>query len=112
MSSGAFGGARGVGSRPPEKGIFPLDHFGECKQLAREYLACLRSNDAEASNCKELSRKYLECRMERDLMAKQDLTELGLPSNSSPQQQHPQQQQQQQQQQSAQQDRAPPDQRR
>ena len=109
MSGGAFGGARGVGSRPPEKGIFPLDHFGECKkvgrkrlggagpmrragarapaaapprpaaqsrrctplprrpglQLAHEYLACLRSNDAEASNCKELSRKYLECRMER-----------------------------------------------
>jgi hypothetical protein len=29
----AFGGARGVGAKPPEKGIFPLDHFGECKQV-------------------------------------------------------------------------------
>lgn len=30
----AFGGARGVGAKPPEKGIFPLDHFGECKQVS------------------------------------------------------------------------------
>jgi hypothetical protein len=29
----AFGGARGAGARPPEKGIFPLDHFGECKKV-------------------------------------------------------------------------------
>lgn len=29
----AFGGARGVGAKPPEKGIFPLDHFGECKKV-------------------------------------------------------------------------------
>lgn len=31
----AFGGSRGVAARPPEKGIFPLDHFGECKQVRR-----------------------------------------------------------------------------
>jgi len=30
----AFGGARGVGAKPPEKGIFPLDHFGECKKAS------------------------------------------------------------------------------
>lgn len=29
----AFGGARGAPAKPPEKGIFPLDHFGECKQV-------------------------------------------------------------------------------
>ena len=32
-SGGAFGGARGYQPRPPEKGVFPLDHFGECKQV-------------------------------------------------------------------------------
>lgn len=32
-AGGAFGGARGYQARPPEKGIFPLDHFGECKQV-------------------------------------------------------------------------------
>lgn len=33
MSS--FGGARGSRAKPPEKGVFPLDHFGECKQVRR-----------------------------------------------------------------------------
>ncbi|KAI8469174.1 MAG: cytochrome c oxidase assembly protein COX19 [Monoraphidium minutum] len=92
----AFGGARGMAARPPEKGIFPLDHFGECKQVAQQYLQCLRRHDAEASACKELSRRYLECRMERDLMAQQDLSELGL---ADPKQQQAESQQQQQQQQ-------------
>lgn len=32
-SGGAFGGARGMKPKPPEKGVFPLDHFGECKQV-------------------------------------------------------------------------------
>ena len=32
-AGGAFGGARGNQPRPPEKGVFPLDHFGECKQV-------------------------------------------------------------------------------
>ena len=32
-AGGAFGGARGFQPRPPEKGVFPLDHFGECKQV-------------------------------------------------------------------------------
>ena len=25
----------------PEKGVFPLDHFGECKRVMRKYLRCL-----------------------------------------------------------------------
>ena len=33
-AGGAFGGARGVQSKAPEKGIFPLDHFGECAQVS------------------------------------------------------------------------------
>ena len=30
--SSAFGGPRTV-ARAPEKGVFPLDHFAECKQV-------------------------------------------------------------------------------
>lgn len=33
-AGGAFGGARGYQPKPPDKGVFPLDHFGECKQVA------------------------------------------------------------------------------
>ena len=32
-AGGAFGGARGFQPRPPEKGVFPLDHFGECTKV-------------------------------------------------------------------------------
>lgn len=32
-AGGAFGGSRGYQPRAPEKGVFPLDHFGECKQV-------------------------------------------------------------------------------
>ncbi len=28
---------RGLAPRPPEKGSFPLDHKGECNQIAVEY---------------------------------------------------------------------------
>lgn len=30
----AFGGSR-VQARPPERGIFPLDHEGECRQAMK-----------------------------------------------------------------------------
>ncbi|KAF8071262.1 hypothetical protein HT031_001345 [Scenedesmus sp. PABB004] len=76
-SMSAFGGPRGAGAKPPEKGIFPLDHFGECKQVADTYLACLKKQARNAAACQELAKAYLECRMQRDLMAPQDLKELG-----------------------------------
>ena len=33
-AGGAFGGARGYQPKAPDKGVFPLDHFGECKQVS------------------------------------------------------------------------------
>ena len=76
-SGGTFGGARGYQPRPPEKGVFPLDHFGECKHVKEEYMACLKDHQHDTSACTRLARKYLECRMDNRLMAKQDLNELG-----------------------------------
>ena len=61
----------------PEKGVFPLDHFGECKRVMRKYLQCLEKHGDDAGRCRDVSQKYLECRMERELMAKQPLAELG-----------------------------------
>jgi cytochrome c oxidase assembly protein subunit 19 len=66
----------------PEKGVFPLDHFGECKRVMRAYLGCLKSRGDDAARCRYLSKKYLECRMERELMAKQPLEELGFSDTS------------------------------
>ncbi|GMH46088.1 hypothetical protein BSKO_14052 [Bryopsis sp. KO-2023] len=74
----AFGGARGFQPKPPEKGVFPLDHFGECSREMQGYLDCLKAEGQDANKCQQLSRLYLECRMQRDLMAEQDLDEVGL----------------------------------
>ncbi|KAK9821061.1 hypothetical protein WJX74_007551 [Apatococcus lobatus] len=76
-AGGAFGGARGYQARAPEKGIFPLDHFGECKQVKEEYLACLKEQKGAADNCKQVAQQYLQCRMDRNLMARQEMSELG-----------------------------------
>ncbi|KAL6759190.1 cytochrome c oxidase assembly protein [Haematococcus lacustris] len=70
--SAAFGGPRSQ-ARAPEKGVFPLDHFAECKKVADAYLQCINSHDGEAIPCIELSKQYL-----RNLMVKQDLKELGM----------------------------------
>mmetsp|Transcript_35403 Transcript_35403/g.36069 ORF Transcript_35403/g.36069 Transcript_35403/m.36069 type:complete len:112 (+) Transcript_35403:215-550(+) len=73
----AFGGSR-VSVRPPERGVFPLDHDGECKQFMKIYLSCVKEAKGDHFPCKNKSKAYLECRMDKDLMAKEDLNNLGL----------------------------------
>lgn len=63
--------------RPPEKGVFPLDHDGECKAPMITFLKCLKENDQNHLLCKDLSKAYLECRMAANLMQSEDLTALG-----------------------------------
>ena len=83
-AGGAFGGARGYQPRPPEKGVFPLDHFGECKDVKEKYMACLKENSGQTEACRELAKSYLECRMNKNLMAQQDLSELGFGEEHKP----------------------------
>ncbi|XP_075266011.1 cytochrome c oxidase assembly protein COX19-like [Convolutriloba macropyga] len=85
----AFGGSRGTAPKPPEKGVFPLDHFGECTESMRAYLKCLKENNNRMEPCKALSKTYLECRMSRNLMAPQDLRELGFKEAGGDQEQSP-----------------------
>ncbi|KAI0399676.1 putative cytochrome c oxidase assembly protein Cox19 [Xylaria palmicola] len=63
---------------PPERGSFPLDHDGECKDVMKRYLTCIKKvkglNDEE---CRQLAKSYLGCRMDRNLMAKDDFKNLG-----------------------------------
>uniref|UniRef100_A0A7N2R4I1 CHCH domain-containing protein n=1 Tax=Quercus lobata TaxID=97700 RepID=A0A7N2R4I1_QUELO len=107
MTSGAFGGNRGLSPVPPEKGIFPLDHMHLCDLAKKEYLSCLKSSGHTSEKCRHLSKKYLQCRMEKllkakisppkpqllllslalaalgNLMAKQDMSELGFGKESN-----------------------------
>jgi len=63
--------------RPPQRGIFPLDHYGDCQAPMKDYLACLESHDDAHHQCKEFSRNYLQCRMDHDLMARENLDQMG-----------------------------------
>ncbi|ORZ31176.1 hypothetical protein BCR44DRAFT_1442911 [Catenaria anguillulae PL171] len=62
---------------PQKRGAFPLDHDGECKALVQKYLKCLKESKASNMSCRELSKAYLECRMQRGLMAKDEMQNLG-----------------------------------
>jgi len=68
--------------KPPQRGIFPLDHDGECKIRMREYLQCLDEEKRNHFKCKAFSRAYLQCRMDSDLMAREDLDGVSLSSSS------------------------------
>ncbi|KAH9604212.1 hypothetical protein KSS87_003188 [Heliosperma pusillum] len=76
-AGGSFGGVRGARPVPPEKGVFPLDHMHECDLDKKEYLNCLKTSGHQSEKCRDFSKKYLQCRMEKNLMAKQDMSELG-----------------------------------
>ncbi|KAF2428820.1 hypothetical protein EJ08DRAFT_554504, partial [Tothia fuscella] len=63
---------------PPERGSFPLDHEGECKNLMSSYLRCLRAQrGTNAPECRLHAKDYLQCRMERNLMAPDEMKNLG-----------------------------------
>ncbi|NXS51772.1 COX19 protein, partial [Brachypteracias leptosomus] len=51
--------------RPPDKGAFPLDHFGECSAFKERFMECLRDSGYESSACRQSAMAYLECRMDR-----------------------------------------------
>ncbi|NXG15294.1 COX19 protein, partial [Grallaria varia] len=65
--------------RPPDKGAFPLDHFGECSAFKERFMECLRHSGYESAACRQRAMAYLECRMDRrvQLMANEPLEKLG-----------------------------------
>lgn len=62
---------------PPDKGSFPLDHKGQCKECMKTFISCLETNKLEHHKCKQLSKQYLECRMNKNLMQHEDLNDYG-----------------------------------
>jgi len=70
-------GVKSFRPRAPDKGSFPLDHFGECKIFKEKFMACLSSNKFDNSKCRIQSKDYLECRMDNQLMTKEPLEKLG-----------------------------------
>ncbi|KAK7924526.1 hypothetical protein PG985_006580 [Apiospora marii] len=80
MSSfGSPGGAVYTGKPiPPQRGSFPLDHDGECKEVMSNYLDCIKkAKGMNDPSCRELAKGYLSCRMDKNLMAKDEFKNLG-----------------------------------
>ncbi|XP_029977504.1 cytochrome c oxidase assembly protein COX19 [Sphaeramia orbicularis] len=77
MSTAMNFGSKSFKPRPPDKGSFPLDHFGECKDFKEKFMKCLSENSFDNSKCRLQSKDYLECRMDNQLMAKEPLEKLG-----------------------------------
>ena len=69
--------------KPPERGIFPLDHDSECGEPKNLFLQCLKANNDDYFPCRELSKAYLQCRMDKGLMAKEDMKGLGFDRNTN-----------------------------
>jgi len=62
----------------PLKGSFPIDHFKECDEYYKNYMNCIKSNSGASTKCRNETKQYMECRMNKDLMEKQELKNLGL----------------------------------
>ncbi|XP_030315998.1 cytochrome c oxidase assembly protein COX19 [Calypte anna] len=77
MSTAMNFGNKTFKPRPPDKGAFPLDHFGECSAFKERFMQCLRDSGYESGACRQRAMAYLECRMERQLMANEPLEKLG-----------------------------------
>ena len=43
----------------------------------QKYLECLKGEKQQHNKCRELSKDYLQCRMDNELMAKENLDEMG-----------------------------------
>ncbi|NWS45611.1 COX19 protein, partial [Probosciger aterrimus] len=77
MSTAMNFSSKSFNPRPPDKGAFPLDHFGECRAFKERFMECLRDSGYESGACRQRAMAYLECRMERQLMANEPLEKLG-----------------------------------
>jgi len=76
MSATSMGSGKQV-VKPPQRGIFPLDHMAECRDPMLQYLDCLKENKDRHHMCREYSRLYLQCRMDHGLMSMENLDDLG-----------------------------------
>ncbi|KAJ8595241.1 hypothetical protein M405DRAFT_783496 [Rhizopogon salebrosus TDB-379] len=68
----------GFKTSPPDRGSFPLDHEGECKEQMMQYMDCLRKNSSASTPCRVVSKQYLDCRMTKGLMERDEWKNLGL----------------------------------
>ncbi|KAK1443515.1 hypothetical protein BgAZ_203910 [Babesia gibsoni] len=62
---------------PPDRGSFPLDHDGACKEISEKYVRCVRELKGNAMGCRHLAAQYMQCRIDNDLLSPEPLTNFG-----------------------------------
>ncbi|NXK21847.1 COX19 protein, partial [Arenaria interpres] len=79
MSTAMNFGSKSFKPRPPDKGAFPLDHFGECSAFKERFMECLRDSGYESGACRQraMAGKGNPQRRRSQLMANEPLEKLG-----------------------------------
>ncbi|SBT43977.1 hypothetical protein POVWA2_048000 [Plasmodium ovale wallikeri] len=67
--------------KKPDRGSFLLDHNSECTSIKNNYLKCLKEHSNDHVSCREFSKEYFICRMDKNLLEKQSLSDLGFSEN-------------------------------
>uniref|UniRef100_A0A8C9HIU1 CHCH domain-containing protein n=1 Tax=Piliocolobus tephrosceles TaxID=591936 RepID=A0A8C9HIU1_9PRIM len=67
--------------KKPDRGSFLLDHNSECTSIKNKYLKCLKKHNNDHLSCRNYSKEYFICRMDKNLLERQDLNELGFKEN-------------------------------
>ncbi|EDO07225.1 Cytochrome c oxidase assembly protein COX19 domain protein [Babesia bovis T2Bo] len=62
---------------PPDRGSFPLDHEGLCKDVSERYLRCVKQLRGNAFDCRSLAAEYMKCRIENNLLVEEPLSNFG-----------------------------------
>ncbi|SCO74596.1 cytochrome c oxidase assembly protein COX19, putative [Plasmodium vivax] len=69
--------------KKPERGSFLLDHNSECTPIKNYYLKCLKEHNNDHVSCREYSKEYFICRMDKNLLERQSLNDLGFSENET-----------------------------
>ncbi|GAW82753.1 cytochrome c oxidase assembly protein COX19 [Plasmodium gonderi] len=67
--------------KKPDRGSFLLDHNNECTSIKNNYLKCLKEHKNDHVSCREYSKEYFICRMDKNLLERQSLKDLGFSEN-------------------------------
>ncbi|CAI7993252.1 Cytochrome c oxidase assembly protein COX19 [Geodia barretti] len=67
-----IGSQKALKPKPPDKGSFPLDHDGECRDHMMKFLSCLKEKGSDNSLCRDESQSIPQCRLDRVLNDTED----------------------------------------
>ena len=71
-----FRNRRGVTAKP-DRGVFPIDHHGQCDTYMEIFTDCLKQMNGWNTMCRQKMKNYLKCRVRKNLMTREDFDATG-----------------------------------